>query len=295
MHVLIADDDRTTAQSLSSRIGNAGHRTTVAFDTMQTMMMCMKLRPDAVILDVQMPGGSGLQVLHRLKSSANTAMIPIIVLTGNAEHESAALQQGADAFLLKPPDFERLFEILERCAARVDSLRPRIVHRSPQSPKPEPLPPPEALVRNILVVDDDIVLSNVIASRLLRAGFATMFAGDVPDALRVLNAFRIDAVILDLDLPSGSGLEVIRRLKSFSRTGEIPIIVVSGSTDAQGARFALSVGADCCLTKPPDLHQLVAHLRRYYPRRWGSAPSEPVSAEGVRWTGPSSRAYRFRP
>ena len=264
MHVLIADDDRATSQMLSTRIAGAGHRTTVAFDTMQTMMMCMKLRPDAVILDVQMPGGSGLQVLHRLKSSANTAMIPVIVLTGNAEHENAALQQGADAFLLKPPDFERLCEILERCAARVDSPRPRIVHRSPQ-PKAEPLPPPEALVRNVLVIDDDIVVSNVIANRLLRAGFATMFAADVPEALRVLNAFRIDAVVLDLELPSGSGLEVIQRLKSFSRRSEIPILVVSGSTDEQGARVALAAGADHFLTKPPDLEQLVARLRDFYP------------------------------
>jgi DNA-binding response OmpR family regulator len=264
MHVLIADDERATAQLLSTRIASAGYRTTVAFDTMQTMMMCMKLRPDAVVLDVQMPGGSGLQVLHRLKSSAHTAMIPVIVLTGNAEHENAALQQGADAFLLKPPDFERLFEILERCAARVDSPRPRIVHRSPQ-PKAESLPPPEALVRNVLVIDDDIVVSNVIANGLLRAGFATMFAADIPEALRVLKAFRIDAVVLDLELPSGSGLEVIRRLKSFSRRGEIPILVVSGSTGEQGARVALAAGADRFLTKPPDPELLVAHLRVFYP------------------------------
>lgn len=131
MHVLIADDDRSTAQVLSIRITKAGHRVSVAFDTIQAMVMAVKLRPDAIILDVQMPGGSGLQALHRLKSSGHTMMLPVIVLTSNAEHERQALEQGADAFLVKPPDFDRLFEVLDRCAERVDSPRPHLVHRSP--------------------------------------------------------------------------------------------------------------------------------------------------------------------
>lgn len=270
MHILIAEDDRATAQVLSTRITRAGHRVTVAFDTLQTMMMAVKLRPDAVILDVQMPGGSGLQVLHRLKSGGNTMMIPVVVLTSDPEHERQALEQGADAFLVKPPDFDRLFEVLDRCDERVDSPKPRIVHRAPVQVAPPP--PLELLVRNILVVDDDRSFSNVVANRLLQAGFATMFAADVPEALRVLNTFRIDAVVLDLQLPTGSGLDVIQRLKSFSRAGEIPILVVSGSTDEHGAQFALSAGADRFLAKPPDLDRLVAELRHFY-------PLAPVAAE----------------
>lgn len=133
-------------------------------------------------------------------------------------------------------------------------------------------------MRNILVVDDDRVVANLIANRLLGAGFATMFAGDVPEALRVLNTFRIDAVILDLELPTGSGLDVIQRLKSFSRSGEIPIIVVSGSTDSQGAQFALSAGADRFLSKPPDLDLLVAEMRGFYP----AAPARPAADAGLR-------------
>jgi DNA-binding response OmpR family regulator len=139
MNILIADDDRTTAHLLSTRLSQAGHHTSVAFDTMQTMMLCLRHKPDAVLLDLQMPGGSGLQVLHRLKSSAKTATIPVIVLTEHAENERLALEQGADAFLLKPPDFERISAILERCA---QARFPTALHTERRAPAPRLVAPP---------------------------------------------------------------------------------------------------------------------------------------------------------
>jgi DNA-binding response OmpR family regulator len=121
------------------------------------------------------------------------------------------------------------------------------------------------VVRNVLVVEDDRAVAHLISARLLRAGFATIFGDDVPDALRVLNAFRIDAVILDLGLPSGSGFDVIQRLKAFSRTGMVPILVVSGSADEQTERAARAAGADFFFSKPADLDRVLAALRTYYP------------------------------
>jgi two-component system cell cycle response regulator len=272
MNILIADDDRTTAHLLSTRLSQAGHHTSVAFDTMQAMMLCMRLKPDVVLLDVQMPGGSGLQVLHRLKASTKTATIPVIVLTASPENERLALEQGADAFLLKPPDFDRIDAILERCAR---ALVPALVGSPPRPPQPQLVisharsarasaASSERIVRNVLVIDDDRVVAHLIADRLQRSAFATIFATDVPDALHVLNAFRIDAVVLDMQLPSGTGLDVIQRLRTFSRHGDIPILVVSGSLDEDGARFALAAGADHYFPKPPDLDALLAKLLEYY-------------------------------
>jgi CheY-like chemotaxis protein len=268
MNILIADDDRATAQLLSSRLTKAGHRTTVAFDTTQAQMMCRRSQPDAVIIDVQMPGGTGLQVLHRLKTSPKTSALPVIILTSHPENEELALEKGADAFLLKPPDFERIDAVLERFASARTAPAPR-------HPKPSQQP---FIVRNVLVVEDDRVVADFIGHRLKRSGFATIFAGDVPDALHLLNSFRIDAVVLDLDLPSGNGLDIIQRLKSFSRTGDIPIFVVSGSTDEHGAEFAVSAGADRFFSKPPDLDQLIDALRGYYPAPRPTAEVSPFAA-----------------
>ena len=118
---------------------------------------------------------------------------------------------------------------------------------------------------NILIVDDDPVVSNLISHRLKRDGFATLFAGDVPEAFRLLNRFRVEAVILDLELPRGHGLDVIQRIKSLDRIGDVRIFVVSGSTDHHGAERALSAGADRFFPKPPDMDRLIEALREYYP------------------------------
>ena len=118
---------------------------------------------------------------------------------------------------------------------------------------------------NILIVDDDTVVSNLISHRLKRDGFATLFAGDVPEAFRLLNRFRVDAVVLDLELPRGHGLEVIRRIKALDRIGDVRIFVVSGITDPHAADSALAAGADRFFPKPPDMDRVIEALREYYP------------------------------
>jgi len=275
MNILIVDGDRVSSQLLSQRLNHTGHRASVAFDAQHAVMTCQHARPHLVILDWQLPGEGGPEVLQRLKTTPKTAMLPVIVLSASAELEPAARAMGADAFLPKPPDVRLLEAALERCASAkrvipfpepVDDVVYPTTGANALAPDLErPLPEPSAIVRNILVVDDDPVVSNLIAHCLKHAGFALLFAGDVPEATRILNSFRVDAVILDLELPSGNGLDVIQRIKSFTRTGDVRILVVSGTTDDHGADFALAAGADRFFPKPPNMDLLIEALREYYP------------------------------
>src|SRR4051794_23144215 len=104
MDILIADDDQVLANLLSARLRKLGYRTVVAFDAMQAIMLAMKILPAAVLLDLGMPGGTGLEVLRRLRSSNRTSTIPIVVLTGSVEEavNDRVLELGADAFFKKP-------------------------------------------------------------------------------------------------------------------------------------------------------------------------------------------------
>ena len=114
--ILIADDDRVLAQLLSSRLSKANYSVVVSYDAMHAFMAALRLAPAAVILDINMPGGSGLEVLKRLKSSTKTSLIPVIVLSGSIDpaDQKTVLDQGADEFFGKPPDFERLESALTR-------------------------------------------------------------------------------------------------------------------------------------------------------------------------------------
>jgi DNA-binding response OmpR family regulator len=115
MTILIADDDRVLTQVLSMRLKKAGYRVVVVYDAMQAIMAAISNPPDAILLDVNMPGGAGLLVLRRLKNSITTNQLPILVVSGSIDADMAATltSSGADAFLAKPPDFERLEAFLK--------------------------------------------------------------------------------------------------------------------------------------------------------------------------------------
>jgi DNA-binding response OmpR family regulator len=115
MTILIADDDRVLTQVLSMRPKKARYRVVVVYDAMQAIMTALRNSPDAILLDVNMPGGAGLQVLRQLKNSIKTNQIPIIVISGSFDPEMAATVKswGADECLAKPPDFERLEALLK--------------------------------------------------------------------------------------------------------------------------------------------------------------------------------------
>ena len=107
MKILVADDDRVVSMLVCSLIRKKGWEAVPAFDANQAFMVAMQNpRPDAVVLDLGMPGGTGFEVLRRLKQSTKTSMIPVVVLSGttNPDEPGKAITMGASAFLSKPPD-----------------------------------------------------------------------------------------------------------------------------------------------------------------------------------------------
>jgi two-component system OmpR family response regulator len=98
------------------RLRKAGYHTVVAFDAMQAVMLAMKMPLAAVILDLSMPAGSGIEVLRRLRASNRTSMLPILILTGSMDDHVAeqVLELGADAYFKKPLEFESLEPTLRR-------------------------------------------------------------------------------------------------------------------------------------------------------------------------------------
>jgi CheY-like chemotaxis protein len=119
MVVLVADDDITTCALVGTILRRAGHTPVLAQDATQAMMLVKKHNPDIVVLDVQMPGGTGLAVLQNLKASVRTSHVPVIVLTGITDREKVQqlLDLGATEYLSKPVDPESLLGALDRATA----------------------------------------------------------------------------------------------------------------------------------------------------------------------------------
>ena len=115
MRILVADDDRIVSHLISSLLRDRGHDVLQAFDAMQAVMFSSRAPiPDALVLDINMPGGTGLDVLRRIKASAKTAHVRVVVLSATLDPkmEEQVKQLGAGAFLKKPVDPGALCEAL---------------------------------------------------------------------------------------------------------------------------------------------------------------------------------------
>jgi DNA-binding response OmpR family regulator len=87
-----------------------------AVDALQTWMMALRSSPDLILLDINMPGGTGIEVLKRLRVSSKTQQIPVIVVSGeqNPAIESMSRELGAVDFLHKPVDEQNLSRVVDR-------------------------------------------------------------------------------------------------------------------------------------------------------------------------------------
>jgi CheY-like chemotaxis protein len=120
--ILIADDSRLYVHLISGWLRERGFEVLVASDAIQALVMATQSRPDAVILDISMPGGSGIDVLKKLKRSAKTRHIPVLVVTGNAGNEMRSLVKrlGAADLLEKPLDRAEFCTILSCLTEEAD-------------------------------------------------------------------------------------------------------------------------------------------------------------------------------
>ncbi|MEP6620463.1 MAG: response regulator [bacterium] len=118
MNILVADDDRAFSLMICTVLKEGGHIAVPAFDSIQAFMYAMRQELHMVLLDINMPGGTGIDVLKKLRQSSRTSMIPVVVITGSTDPavREQAIELGAAAFLSKPIDPDELLRTVNAAA-----------------------------------------------------------------------------------------------------------------------------------------------------------------------------------
>jgi two-component system alkaline phosphatase synthesis response regulator PhoP len=132
-------------------------------------------------------------------------------------------------------------------------------------------------MKTILVVDDELKITQLVRDYLERAGFSVQTASDGKAALALARAARPDLIVLDLGLPHLDGLDVTRELRKFS---SVPVIMLTARSEESDKLVGLELGADDYLTKPFSPKELVARVRVIFRRmeQWQEAPPEVLHA-----------------
>jgi DNA-binding response OmpR family regulator len=112
----------------------------------------------------------------------------------------------------------------------------------------------------VLIVEDDAPLAHLYSTALSMNGLAVMRAADGLTALRVVDEYRPDLVILDLMLPQMDGWTLLREFQSRPSTSKIPVVVVTACEDSPGLSHARAV-----IRKPVDPDYIAAVVARHLP------------------------------
>jgi DNA-binding response OmpR family regulator len=126
------------------------------------------------------------------------------------------------------------------------------------------------MAERILMIDDDARLAGMVSDYLGGAGFRLTVAGTGREGEALLKRESFDAVILDLMLPDGDGLDLCRRLRAAA--ADVPILMLTARGEPMDRVVGLEVGADDYLAKPFEPRELQARLRAILRRRGSRAP-----------------------
>ncbi len=132
---------------------------------------------------------------------------------------------------------------------------------------------PDGMPVRALVVDDEANLSELLRMALANEGWEARTAGNGQDALNAVREFQPDIIVLDIMLPGLDGMEVLRRIRANGST--VPVLFLTAKDAVEDRIAGIEEGGDDYLTKPFNLEEVVARLRRMARRHIAIADADP--------------------
>jgi CheY-like chemotaxis protein len=265
-----------------------------AYDGATALEIIDEIEPDLVILDVNMPGGNGINLCQMMAGDDCLRKIPVIIMTGRKDEATIrGCHELLAYYVLKSPNVWARLEplIRELLALPVGAARPgrEAAARSENSPDAPPLvdedyfgevlaalqadtscpdlaadESPASLTHpRVLCIDDDRQFAMVLKRRLEQRGVEVQQAFSGMEGYRCAFRNDVQAIVLDYEMPDGNGDYLLRRLDENPVTRGIPVIALTGHRDKPLERRLTGLGVRRVLTKPPEWNALWAELRQH--------------------------------
>jgi CheY-like chemotaxis protein len=223
--VLVVEDDEGFARVLLDMAHSRDFKAIVLPNVQAVPAFLQRYRPDAVVLDVDLPGREGWNLLERLKANPTTFSVPVHVVSSSDQRQEG-LQMGAVTFLEKPVGEGELDKAFGNIKAYLD-----------------------AGARKLLVVEDDTIQRKAILALFENAELGAAGVGTAEEALVELEARRYDALVVDLGLPDMTGFDLLERVRALPALTTLPIIVYTGRELTQAEETRLRKHTDSIIVK----------------------------------------------
>jgi len=200
--VVIVEDDKNFASILQDYAKDHGYKSILVHDGDQAFVTIKENLPDAVILDIMLPGKDGWEILKELKADNDTGTIPVHLMSAGDAAANKVRKSGAISFLKKPINTEILDNLFKDMAAKSGSS-----------------------FKQILLIEDHKMQSHALKELMEKQGITVDQAFDGETAFTMVQENEYQCVILDLNLPDISGLDLLDKIKEIDRFAELPVIV----------------------------------------------------------------------
>jgi two-component system cell cycle sensor histidine kinase/response regulator CckA len=245
--VLIVDDDREVGAVAARVLRDAGCRVLLAATAAEATNLCVRHDGaiDVIVLDVILPDRRGDRLLEQLRTLRPGS--PVVLTSGYPAGALATSSTALPDLLPKPYSPATLRAAVARAAGlRTDpDGRTEAPHRPGDGSRPR-----------VLVADDDLEFRPAVARVLRAAGCDVIEAISGADAIAQLEAGRVEAILSNLHMPGGGGLDILRAVRRIDL--DVPVILMSAMPDVASAVQAVEYGAFRYLTKPLDFDTLGA-------------------------------------
>jgi len=202
--ILIIEDDRNFAQTLRKQSREKGFKSLIALTGETGLKLAKTFMPDAIILDLKLPGIDGINVLEILKDEPKTRHIPVHMMSAY-EETIDALKKGAIGYLMKPPKADELEQVFTRLEHYI-----------------------QRKMKDLLLVEDDKNMRKSI-KMVIGDNDVNIHAVDSGNAaIKALETGAFDCMVLDLGLPDMTGFELLKKLDNHESITLPPVIVYTG-------------------------------------------------------------------
>jgi len=228
--ILVVDDDSVLRASISRILEEEGYTVDSAADGATALSKVEADPPDAILLDVMMPGMNGRQFLHELRKSSTPRDIPVVVMTALHGLSDRAIDYGANDLVEKPFDVDELLNKIALALFRsgeYDTLNdapavPRSAPRAVPATAIEAPAPPGV----IMVVDEDKQSLAQLDAELGAEGYTVVSLSRATEELpRLARALEPRAVVLALRSDKASALDALRKLRAEQSLERVPVLV----------------------------------------------------------------------
>jgi DNA-binding response OmpR family regulator len=278
--IAVVEDDRRSLDELHQLLGSAGYRVVSTNDARAAVDLVRDERPALLLCNVNMPGMDGYAVLKAIQADPATASCPVVFLSPNQEFSERirAFRHGVIDYLTRPLTPEVLLRKVEKALEgrgdRTAAAPPTVTEVGPRAEivNPPRLPPSTtemprledipAVLRSVLVVEDNAIFRTFLRSLLTAQGFTVHEAADGDEGLRLALQHRPWLILTDVRMPGeDDGFEFCRKVRSHSLIRQTPLLFLSGWDDYKARYQGLELGADDFVSKQTPARELLIRIQ----------------------------------